>query len=172
MASRLTAAARAHAQRHAPTAKVSAPRKAGARKPCVLKPGTPVWSRLWAQLTVPDPGDRDIPDEHLPRRPRTRAECVAGPRPCPWLSCPFHRYLSVSPRNGAIWINCPDVLPWEMADSCVLDLIEEHAGGATLEAVGELSNFSKERARQVEQDGLAKLATPELRQLYEELRED
>ena len=158
-----------HVQEQAPRARISSPRRS-TRKPCVLRPGTTTWDNLWAKLTLLDPGDRDTPADMLPRRPRTRAECARFPRPCPWVSCPFHRYLSVS-KNGAIWINCPDTLPWEMTDSCVLDVVDAHGGGVTLEVAGELSDFTKERARQVERDGLAKLATSGLKQLYEELKE-
>jgi hypothetical protein len=153
-----------HVQRRAPKAKVRAPLTPGARQqwrkgestPCVLKPGTKAWARLWPRLTDPDPGDHDMPDELLPRRPRTRAECCNVPRPCPFLSCPYHRYLSVNPQNGSIWLNCPDVLPWEMQDSCLLDLIEQR-GALTLAAVGKLHHLTKERMRQVEQAGLDKL---------------
>jgi len=35
-------------------------------------------------------------------KPRTRAECVDGPRPCPYVSCQHHLYLDVSARTGAI----------------------------------------------------------------------
>lgn len=122
----------------------------------MLKPGTAAWSRLWPRLSEPDPDDRDLPAELLPRRPRTRRDCQLGPRPCPWVGCPFHRYLSVNPTNGSIWVNCPDVLPWEMNDSCLLDLIEQR-GEMTLAAVGATHNLTKERARQIERDALVKL---------------
>ena len=148
-----------HAQEEAPRAKTTEPkrtwRKTGA-SPCVLKPGTAAWARLWSSLTEPDPSDRDVPEGALPRRPRTRADCVGGPRPCPWLSCSHHRYLSVNPRNGSIMLHCPAVLPWEMEDSCLLDVIDQR-GELTLEAIGALHSVTKERARQVEQKGKALL---------------
>jgi hypothetical protein len=150
----------AHAQKRTPRAKITGPKKArrhwckGTNTPCVLKPGTSTWKRLWPRLTEPDPEDRAVVEP--PQRPRTRADCKDGPRPCPWISCPHHRYLSVNPKNGTIWLNCPDVLPWDMQDSCLLDLIEQH-GEQTLAQVGALHNLSKERIRQVEKLGLEKL---------------
>lgn len=145
-----------------PRAGISEPprRPKGSRAARVLKPGTSTWERLWPLLTEPDPGDRDLFE--LPRRPRTRADCRDGPRPCPWVGCKYHRYLTVSPRNGTIWVTCPDVLPWEMPDSCLLDLVEEH-GEMTLDAVGRLHDMTKERMRQIEQSGLA-----HLRELFDE----
>src|SRR5581483_1287305 len=32
----------------------------------------------------------------LPPRPRTRGECVDGPRPCPWVGCRHHLALDVN----------------------------------------------------------------------------
>jgi len=43
-----------------------------------------------------------------------------------------------------------------MQDSCALDLAEE--GGLTLEDVGAVMNLTRERIRQIEMSGLAKLA--------------
>jgi hypothetical protein len=163
----------AHAQKRTPRAKVSSPRRArkawckSTSTPCVLKPGTEAWERLWPQLTDPDAVDCAA---SLLQRPKTRAECKGGPRPCPWVSCSFHRYLSVNPNNGAIWLNCPDVLPWEMEDSCLLDLVES-GEGLTLAEVGRLQHLSKERMRQVEKVSLEKLrdnlGLDRLREVYE-----
>lgn len=134
---------------------VRKPRRTGARKVCVLKPGTDAWRRLWPALTELDPVDLAVPAEVLPARPRTREECRNAPRPCPYVSCEYHRYLSVK-GNGVIVLNCPSVLPWELQDSCLLDLIEAR-GELTLREVGELYNVSKERVRQLEEDALARL---------------
>ena len=40
---------------------------------------------------------------------QTRAECVEGPRPCPYVSCKYHLYLDVQHRTGAIKLNFPDI---------------------------------------------------------------
>jgi hypothetical protein len=34
-------------------------------------------------------------------RPRTRGECRAGPRPCPWIGCRYHLLIEVTP-SGAL----------------------------------------------------------------------
>jgi Sigma-70, region 4 len=88
-------------------------------------------------------------------RPATRAECGAGERPCPFVSCKHHLYLDVSARTGAIKLNFPDLEVWEMAETCALDVADR--GGTTLEEVGAIMNLTRERIRQVEVKGLAKL---------------
>jgi len=89
-------------------------------------------------------------------RPRTRAECSDAPRPCPFVSCKHHLYLDVSARTGAIKLNFPDLEVWEMSETCALDVADR--GGTTLEEVGAIMNLTRERIRQVEVKGLAKLA--------------
>jgi hypothetical protein len=88
--------------------------------------------------------------------PRTRAECTDAPRPCPFVSCKHHLYLDVSARTGAIKLNFPDLEVWEMNETCALDVADR--GGTTLEEVGAIMNLTRERIRQVEVKGLAKLA--------------
>ncbi|HZJ55112.1 MAG TPA: sigma factor-like helix-turn-helix DNA-binding protein, partial [Myxococcaceae bacterium] len=44
---------------------------------------------------------------------------------------------------------------WELEHTCALDVAEK--GGITLEEVGEIMNLTRERIRQVETRGLAKL---------------
>jgi hypothetical protein len=88
-------------------------------------------------------------------KPRTRAECVDGPRPCPYVSCQHHLYLDVSARTGAIKLNFPDLEVWEMNETCALDIADR--GGTTLEDVGAIMNLTRERIRQVEVKALAKL---------------
>ncbi|WP_437820348.1 sigma factor-like helix-turn-helix DNA-binding protein [Sorangium sp. So ce1078] len=88
-------------------------------------------------------------------KPRTRAECVDGPRPCPYVSCQHHLYLDVSARTGAIKLNFPDLEVWDMNETCALDVADR--GGTTLEDVGAIMNLTRERIRQVEVKALAKL---------------
>jgi len=88
-------------------------------------------------------------------KPRTRAECLDGPRPCPFVSCKHHLYIDVSPRTGAIKLNFPDLEVWDMGESCALDVADR--GGTTLEDVGAIMNLTRERIRQVEVKALAKL---------------
>lgn len=88
-------------------------------------------------------------------RPKTRSECADGERPCPFVSCKHHLYLDVSARTGAIKLNFPDLEVWEMTETCALDVADR--GGTTLEEVGAIMNLTRERIRQVEVKGLAKL---------------
>jgi hypothetical protein len=90
-------------------------------------------------------------------RPRTRAECEDGPRPCPHVSCRHHLYLDVSPQTGAIKLNFPDLEVWEMAISCALDVADD--GGVTLEDVGSIMNLTRERIRQMEIKALSRLSS-------------
>jgi len=87
-------------------------------------------------------------------RPKTRGDCVDGPRPCPWVSCKHHLYLDVRP-NGSLVLNFPDKDPGEIEPSCALDVADY--GGATLKEVAEKMNFTRERARQVESVTLTKM---------------
>jgi hypothetical protein len=88
-------------------------------------------------------------------KPKARAECAEGPRPCPYVSCKHHLFIDVSPRTGAIKLNFPDLEVWEMGESCALDVADR--GGTTLEDVGAIMNLTRERIRQVEVKALAKL---------------
>jgi hypothetical protein len=88
-------------------------------------------------------------------RPRTRAECQHEQRPCPWVSCKHHLYLDVNPRTGSIKLNFPDLEPWELDHTCALDVADD--GGHTLEEVGDITNLTRERIRQLELRGLIEL---------------
>lgn len=95
------------------------------------------------------------PDVEDVQKPRTRAECLGSERPCPFVSCKHHLYLDVSAKTGAIKLNFPDLEVWEMNETCALDVADR--GGTTLEEVGAIMNLTRERIRQVEVKGLAKL---------------
>jgi hypothetical protein len=99
-------------------------------------------------------------------RPQTRADCIDGPRPCPFVACKHHLYLDVSPRTGSIKLNFPDLEVWEMSSTCALDVAD--GGGATLEDVGAILNVTRERVRQLEVKALSRLTS--LRDMHE-LRE-
>jgi Sigma-70, region 4 len=104
--------------------------------------------------------------DYYAERPRTRADCLHGPhaeRPCPWLSCKRHLFFDVSP-SGSVKYNFPpeDDSPealvralHAMRDTCALDVADR--GGITLEEVGERLQITRERARQIESRGMAKL---------------
>lgn len=103
-------------------------------------------------------------DEGLPARPITRGDCANVPRPCPFVSCQNHLYLDVNEESGSLRFNHPDKEPWELAETCALDVAD--AGGATLEAVGDISGLTRERIRQIEVSAIEKLrrGVPEARE--------
>lgn len=88
-------------------------------------------------------------------RPLTRAACRGEARPCPWVSCKHHLYLDINPVTGSIKLNFPDLEPWELADTCALDVAER--GSSTLDEIGLITNLTRERIRQLEVRGLSKL---------------
>ncbi len=88
-------------------------------------------------------------------RPKTRADCGAAQRPCLFVSCRYHLYLEVNPENGSVKLNFPDLEPWELPQTCALDAAEEQ--GLTLDEVGQRLNLTRERTRQLEWVGLAKI---------------
>jgi len=91
-------------------------------------------------------------------RPQTRDACMQGPfaeRPCPYVSCMHHLYLDVNQRTGSIKLNFPDAEVWELGESCALDIADR--GGITLEEIGEIMNLTRERIRQLETRGMARL---------------
>jgi hypothetical protein len=98
-----------------------------------------------------------IQAEH--QRPRVRADCLPGgcneQRPCPWTSCRQHLAIDINPKTGSIKLNFPDLEVWEMAETCALDVADR--GGITLEQTGDIIGLTRERIRQLEQRGLAKI---------------
>ena len=71
------------------------------------------------------------------------------------MACKHHLYLDVNPETGSIKINFPELEPWELKETCALDVAER--GGITLEEVGEIMNLTRERIRQIESKALKKL---------------
>ncbi len=89
-------------------------------------------------------------------KPTTRADCANVSRPCPYVSCKHHLFLDVNRATGSIKFNFPELEVWDLKYSCTLDVAAE--GPATLEHIGEIMNFTRERARQIETAGLANAA--------------
>ncbi len=102
-----------------------------------------------------DPEESELLQAIQSQRPKTRADCVNGPRPCLFVSCKHNLYLDVNPETGSIKLNFPDKEIWELEHTCALDVAEK--GGITLEEVGAIMNLTRERIRQVETRGLLKL---------------
>jgi hypothetical protein len=95
------------------------------------------------------------PDDGRRRLPLTRGGCEEIERPCPLVSCRYHLFLDVDPCTGSIKFNFPDLvdddetpLLDEMPETCALDVADR--SHVTLEALGELLNLTRERARQIE----------------------
>lgn len=99
------------------------------------------------------PSDVCASIEPLPRKPRTRAECVGGPRPCPWLSCRQHLYAEVNNKGRLRVINDE---PESWGETCALDVADY--GPCTHEEVGELLGLSRNSVMEVESTALRKLA--------------
>jgi Sigma-70, region 4 len=92
------------------------------------------------------------------QRPKSRGDCLHGEhseRPCPYVSCKHHLFLDVNDRTGSIKLNFPELEVWDLPETCALDIADR--GGITLEEVGEIMNLTRERIRQLETRGLAKL---------------
>ena len=91
----------------------------------------------------------------LPVLPATREECISAVRPCPVIRC---RYW----MQGKTY-------------SCVLDAVDDHPNGMTLEEVGEELGVTRERIRQIESRAMKKVSIgckskSEEHSGYEELR--
>lgn len=89
----------------------------------------------------------DVPVELV--RPKTRGDCVDGPRPCPFLSCRHNLLADVSYRGSVQFYTHQE------EESCSLDVAER--GGLTLSEVGYLLDITRERTRQLEVQALSKL---------------
>lgn len=101
--------------------------------------------------------------------PKCRADCINGPRPCPWIRCKWHAIwmqpkaapskhrLGRQSYQGKLFRQCNDRIAdvvCSLKYSCVLDLCDggsapNRASSATLQEVGDLMNVSRERARQL-----------------------
>jgi hypothetical protein len=113
--------------------------------------------RLAGEVGLDDLEQRLLADAD---RPRTRGDCVGGARPCPFVSCRHHLYLDVNPATGSIKLNFPDLAPWDLVETCVLDVADR--GGLVLDDVGEILNLTRERVRQLEVRALLRLNRQDL----------
>jgi hypothetical protein len=105
-----------------------------------------------------DEGKTLIDDYNPWERPHTRADCINGPRPCPYVGCRYHLYLYPTGRGETsnIKLNHPDKDVWDLFPSCALDVAD---GGyvRTLDEIGGYLNVTRERVRQIEATALRKL---------------
>jgi hypothetical protein len=80
----------------------------------------------------------------MPQMPRTRGDCVDGPRPCPWIRCRHH--LATKLLAGSRRIRLRHIPRGQ--DTCALDVADR--GSHKLVEVGRLLGITRERARQIE----------------------
>ena len=85
----------------------------------------------------------DYPDIE---RPQYRGQCKDEERPCPWVSCKYHLYLDV--KKGVIRYADKDKEPWEMKESCVLDVIE-NSGAMVEEDIADILSIHRSRVEQI-----------------------
>lgn len=104
---------------------------------------------------------RIVPDYD---RPVTRADCVDGPRPCPFLACRHNisadfllrRDHRGKPVENIRLVHAGEDDPTDIeppdGNNCALDYAEK--GGMTLEEVGAVFGITRERIRQIEEVAL------------------
>lgn len=99
----------------------------------------------------------------LAQRPRTRSDCLAGPRPCPWIGCKWHlcwerralRRLILSQADPALV--AARIL--DMEQTCVLDYAEAPRSDRE---VGAVLGVSHQAVAQTCQRGLTKLRAKQI----------
>lgn len=99
-------------------------------------------------------GRRKLPVVDYPadvKRPRTRGECVEGPRPCPWVSCRYHLAIDLT-RAGKVRV---DTRGQKMPHTCALDVAAE--GEHTIAEVGAVIGMTRMGATRIEKAALRKL---------------
>lgn len=108
------------------------------------------------------------------KRPKTRADCKDGVRPCPYLSCKFNLLLDVAPftvGRGNITLNIFNKKEsddtWSYSGhTCTLDMADK--GSMMLEDIGTVvGGMTREGVRQIETRAMAKL-----RKMYAGTRKD
>lgn len=114
----------------------------------------------------------------LDSKPKTRADCVRGIRPCPWVSCRYHLLLDrPDPEDVAtmgrrktrlkLLTEATDaaaeeiVERWaeecdDLEESCALDLADWR--GMSQEEVGEALDLSEEGVRLIEERAMDRIA--------------
>jgi hypothetical protein len=89
--------------------------------------------------------------------PKTRAECVGGQRPCPFVKCRHHLWLDPEQDQSGNWQKgrqgFTSVIPHTM-ESCALDVAEV---GATPDQIGKMLDIDNTRVRQILDGAITKL---------------
>jgi hypothetical protein len=118
-------------------------------------PRRPTTNRDLADKWLGD-GDDDLPAISDLERPKTRGDCVDGPRPCPWVGCRYSLYLDVNPKNGVIKFNHPALEVEELVESCALDVADKYPDGAPLAVVASNMGLSYDRCFHTTNEGKAR----------------
>lgn len=102
-------------------------------------------------------------DDDEIERPKTRADCAGGIRPCPYVACRYHLISDVGEKyTGHRFVERKSCGPFVLADSasravevlesmphtCALDLADD--GPQDLETIAGAMGISRERVRQIE----------------------
>jgi hypothetical protein len=89
---------------------------------------------------------RDLFDVDIDRlRPRTRADCINGPRPCPWVGCRHHLAISWDPeRPHVIKETWPHLQIVNNPDGPGLDILEQKYGTCELDICDKLNDGTGE----------------------------
>lgn len=98
---------------------------------------------------------RDSSDQVHLTRPRTRGDCVGGPRPCPWVGCRHNLYLDVR-RVGTVQLHFVEE-PDEVVGNTLCSLDYAGKDSMTLQSIAELMMVTRERIRQLQDTALAKV---------------
>lgn len=84
-------------------------------------------------------------------KPKTRADCIDGPRPCRWITCRHHL---VTIRKRDTEAECL-ARAESMSETCSLDVAAR--GGTTHQEIADILGLCRERVRQNEESALNKL---------------
>jgi len=118
---------------------------ANLRRPETMTPELDAW--------LGDDGEVEkYSDAELPPRPRTRADCVGGERPCPWVGCRYHLALDIGRTGRSIKFNHPALDIADLRDTCALDVADR--GGMELPELAGALGLSYDRAYQAVAESL------------------
>ncbi len=105
--------------------------------------------------------EAEVARRERPPAPITRADCVNGPRPCPWMACRYHLATIRTPYKPK---PPGEALPRpRRTNTCMLDVADR--GGCTLAEVADDLGITRERVRQIE---VRALSQPGVRSALEE----
>lgn len=87
-------------------------------------------------------------------RPKTRRDCIDGPRPCPYVGCRYHLASYDAYTEDRIDVNLS--ILYGGGDTCALDVADR--GSHSLSEVAEkLGGISKQRVHEISREALRKL---------------